>query len=942
MFTLKRFIGGSLFVFVLAGTALAQENRAPIETPREPVAPTPAAPLVTATATAKRVRFVSPGSVVQLRLEVYNETGQKLFDTELRGGNVLDWHLQDGAGERLAAGSYACVLTIKSLSGRLSQRVGLVTVNDKEAAIAAAGAAQLSQLSIRQQQTIGPVEGNAAFTVLQESEAEAITAVTHDGTEGQVARTRGALSFRLGDFFSGKDTEQMRLTEAGNLGIGTDKPQAKLDVAGVIRTSKGIEFANGTDGTDGTNGTNGTNVTKLTTTATGGLQQTMADGTVVPNATGTGTQDRLAKWTDNAGTLGDSLLSEAGGGVQLRSAAAGVGINPTFINPNNVPGFSLLQAYPATGPNTNLSFAVVPRGTGVANNRAQLSLFNTDFIADSTNYEFAALRARGPDFVFGTGKSGTGQNRPIMFAAGFLSDNTTNNGQFYLAANGNVGIGTTGPGAKLDVFGDINSSTQYNIGGSRVLSISSAGPMFPITNTFAGIGAGQNNTGCCNSFFGRNAGQSNTSGGGNSFFGGDAGISNTVSFNNSFFGYQAGRSNTSGGSNSFFGANAGDSNTSGNANSFFGLNAGQFSTGDSNSFFGFFAGRNNTTGNSNTFVGVFSGLTNTIESNNTLIGDHADGAIGVTNATAIGFRAKVTQSNSLILGSINTVNSATADTNVGIGTTAPTERLEVVGNVKASGNLTVDTNTLHVDAANNRVGIGTNSPIVDLDLVAPSGNADFFMRANGATNGINFGVDGSSPNATLFIAHWDGVNPAQNRIIINPDGTIGISTLATGTNTSLCILNGLTIASCSSSLRFKERVAPLSAGLDVLSRLRPVSFKWKGREERDLGLIAEEVERVEPLLVTRNSAGEIQGVKYDQLSVVLINAVREQQSQIGEQRQQLQQKHARIERLEARLAALEAVVKKIGPGFNEPGELRDRRPGAGLRSRAKRSRTTRR
>ncbi len=37
-------------------------------------------------------------------------------------------------------------------------------------------------------------------------------------------------------FFSGKDVEQMRLTEEGNLGVGTDKPKAKLDVAGVIRT----------------------------------------------------------------------------------------------------------------------------------------------------------------------------------------------------------------------------------------------------------------------------------------------------------------------------------------------------------------------------------------------------------------------------------------------------------------------------------------------------------------------------------------------------------------------------------------------------------------------------------------------------------------------------------------------------------------------------------
>ena len=113
MLNTHRLIGSSLFVLFLFSIALAQENRAPIDTPREPV---PAGPLVTASATAKRVRFVSPGTVVQLRLEVYNETGQKLFDTELHGGNVLDWHLQDGGGQLLPAGSYACVLTIKSLS----------------------------------------------------------------------------------------------------------------------------------------------------------------------------------------------------------------------------------------------------------------------------------------------------------------------------------------------------------------------------------------------------------------------------------------------------------------------------------------------------------------------------------------------------------------------------------------------------------------------------------------------------------------------------------------------------------------------------------------------------------------------------------------------------------------------------------------------------------
>src|SRR2546430_3979611 len=80
-------------------------------------------------------------------------------------------------------------------------------------------------------------------------------------------------------------------------------------------------------------------------------------------------------------------------------------------------------------------------------------------------------------------------------------------------------------------------------------------------------------------------------------------------------------------------------------------------------------------------------MTNVGGGNNTIIGANADvGTNNLTNATAIGANASVTQSNSLVLGSINGVNGASSDTKVGIGTPAPAQRLQVVGSVTVRGN----------------------------------------------------------------------------------------------------------------------------------------------------------------------------------------------------------------------------------------------------------------
>jgi hypothetical protein len=56
---------------------------------------------------------------------------------------------------------------------------------------------------------------------------------------------------------------------------------------------------------------------------------------------------------------------------------------------------------------------------------------------------------------------------------------------------------------------------------------------------------------------------------------------------------------------------------------------------------------------------------------------------------------------------------------------------------------------------------------------------------------------------------------------------------------------------------------------------------------RDLGFGAEDIAAIEPLLVTRNDKGEVEGVKYDRITAVLVNAVKEQQAQINRQQKEI-------------------------------------------------------
>lgn len=343
------------------------------------------------------------------------------------------------------------------------------------------------------------------------------------------------------------------------------------------------------------------------------------------------------------------------------------------------------------GPDRYLQISVKPAGS--ANPYTPLTPRQ---LITSAPYAVRSLAAATSDNATNaTQLGGVPANQYVQTGDTRLSDARTPTAGSGNYVQNNGGTAQTGTSFNIDGTGAaniFNAQTQYNIAGQRILSNAGSNNLFVgreagqsntgTGNSFVGYAAGNHNTdGNFNSFFGEYAGLFNTTGIDNSFFGRSAGQANTTGIDNSFVGYSAGSSNTTGEQNSFVGANAGKANTTGLSNAFFGSRAGEFNTtGYNNSFVGERAGQSNTTGAQNLFVGALAGLSNTTGSNNTLIGYNANVNTGnMTNAAAIGTNALVTQNNSLVLGSINGTNGATASTNVGIGTSAPNSKLQVTG-----------------------------------------------------------------------------------------------------------------------------------------------------------------------------------------------------------------------------------------------------------------------
>ena len=430
-------------------------------------------------------------------------------------------------------------------------------------------------------------------------------------------------------------------------------------------------------------------------------------------------------------------------------------------------------------------------GSGNAN------IYGTATIAGATT--LSALTTAGIVTNSSTGVLSTALLSGLTFSGTTLSVTPASIGGWGVSGNssgvsypGNF-IGTTGTdvGLLFKVNGTVAGRIEDGTGTNEFNNTAFGYGTMPTTSTSTSNG---------NSAFGYNALHSNVAGGNsNAAMGGNALFSNQTGTNNAALGsgalynnvsgtqitgvgylaayYQTGAANnTAVGAYALLGSTTPANNT-GTANTAIGVQSGYGNTtGSSNVFVGVNSGYGNTSGGGNTFVGPTAGYTgasgvngNTTGSNNTFVGNSAGAGstTQLTNATAIGYNATVSQSNSLVLGN---------GVNVGIGTSTPGQALSVVD----AGNGNVYSGTFAVYPLNLTQGVSIG--YCGISEVGTNGNNAMYLNAQG-TGGLNLqnvGTGGVSIGTSLAVT---GAETIGTNLSVSGTTTSGgemIGTLASG------------------------------------------------------------------------------------------------------------------------------------------------------------------
>ena len=358
-------------------------------------------------------------------------------------------------------------------------------------------------------------------------------------------------------------------------------------------------------------------------------------------------------------------------------------------------------------------------------------------------------------------------------------------------------------------------------------------------------------------------------------------LGNQIGSNNSAFGYSALQGSTVSGVISSGGFNTAVGNASLYGNS----------SGSYNSATGSEALFTNTSGNYNTANGANALFANTIGNYNTSIGSGASSA-------------NTTGSYTTALGAYALRSNTTGGSNMGFGAYA------LPANTTGSDNVGVGVQSLYQNATgSNNIAVGFQSA-----YNLTNGSNTIEIGSVGATSDkdlIRLGTQGLQTET--FIAGVYGSTVTGSAVYVTSAGKLGV---------------------LASSERYKTAIAPMGSNSEKLQQLRPVTFQLKNDPSGAVqyGLIAEEVNKVYPELVIRDDSGTIQGLRYEELTPMLLNEVQKQQARIealsnqnAEQARQIadirQQQQGQIDSQAAQLRALQQQLVALTEKLQERAAL---------------------
>ena len=345
-------------------------------------------------------------------------------------------------------------------------------------------------------------------------------------------------------------------------------------------------------------------------------------------------------------------------------------------------------------------------------------------------------------------------------------------------------------------------------------------------------------------------------------------VSNTSGKHNTALGHKALHLNTQGQKNTALGRIALRYNNRGSWNTAVGSEALWKNTiGNNNTAVGSQALNRNTTGSHNTASGVNALQKNTRGNNNTASGyralhNNTDG-LNNTASGAYAFNRNTTGSENTVLGAKALMGNRNGSKNTVLGYNAG------ASSITGSNNVYIGYKAGHNTTYHNRSNklVIANGNTLDDELISGS-FSEHVVDINGQLN-------------------------VQGELTAAGDASIG------GT------LNAQAVAMTSDG-RLKKDIKPLTHALDSILQLQGKTYRWKEdttfANKQDIGLVAQDVEKVFPQLVTEDER-DYKGIAYSKLTAVLIEAMKEQQQQITTLQQENQQlKSAMAEQMQALLA----------------------------------------